>query len=240
MGAQWKQAGREAAALKKGQVHGRLVREIIVSAKLGGPDPALNARLAAAVEKARKNSVTRDTIDRAIRKGSGQLDDATTIEMITYEGFGPHKVPVVVECLSDNRNRTASEIRHIFKVGALGQPGSMNFFFDRVGVVEASHPDQSRDPESDAIEAGAQNVESLEAEEVAEGCQGARFVTDTKDLGSVSQWLTKAGWKISASELRYAAKSFVELSGDQRKEAVEFLQTLDDHDDVNRVFAGLK
>ena len=117
MGAQWKQAGREAAAQKKGQVVGKLVREIIIAAKLGGGDPELNARLAAAVEKARKNSVTRDTIDRAIKKGTGQLDDAVTIDQLTFEGFGPHKVPVVVACLTDNRNRTASEIRRLFQAG---------------------------------------------------------------------------------------------------------------------------
>src|SRR5512134_1821526 len=127
MGAQWKQAGREAAAQKKGQLVGKLVREIIVAAKLGGPDPALNARLAAAVEKARKFSVTRDTIERGIKKGSGQTDEVVNFELVTYEGFAPHKVPVIVECLTDNRNRTAPEIRHLFKTGALGQPGSMAF-----------------------------------------------------------------------------------------------------------------
>src|SRR4029078_2559268 len=107
MGAQWKQAGREANAQKKGQVTVKLVREIMVAAKLGGADPDLNPRLAVAVEKARKASVTRDTIERAIKKGSGPLDEAMTIELVTYEGFAPHKVPVIVECQTDNRNRTA-------------------------------------------------------------------------------------------------------------------------------------
>ena len=107
MGAQWKQAGREANAQKKGQMVVKLVREIMVAAKLGGPDPDSNARLAAAVEKARKASVFRDTIERAIKKGSGQTDEKIVYELVTYEGFAPHKVPVVVECLTDNRNRTA-------------------------------------------------------------------------------------------------------------------------------------
>jgi YebC/PmpR family DNA-binding regulatory protein len=240
MGAQWKQAGREAAALKKGQLVGKLVREIIVAAKLGGPDPELNARLAAAVEKARKYSVTRDTIERGIKKGSGQTDEAVSFEIVTYEGFAPHKVPVIVECLTDNRNRTAPEIRHLFKTGTLGQPGSMAFFFDRWGVVEATHADASRDPESDAIEAGAQNVEPLEAEEVPEGHKGARFLTETKDLGAVSAALLKAGWKIVASELRHIAKNPVELPAAPRKEVADFLNALDDHDDVHRVYAALK
>ncbi|MBI3876235.1 MAG: YebC/PmpR family DNA-binding transcriptional regulator [Verrucomicrobia bacterium] len=240
MGAQWKQAGREAAAQKKGQVVGKLVREIIVAAKLGGGDPDLNARLAVAVEKARKNSVTRDTIERAIKKRTGQTDEPVNFETIVYEGFAPHKVPVVVECLTDNRNRTAPEIRNLFKAGVLGQPGSMAFFFDRMGVVEATHTDKTRDTEGDAIEAGAQNVEPLDAAEVPEGCIGATFLTDTKDLSAVSVWLAKAGWKIVASELRHVAKNPIELSDAHHKEVADFLNALDDHDDVHHVYAALK
>jgi YebC/PmpR family DNA-binding regulatory protein len=240
MGAQWKQSGREAAAQKKGQLVSKLVREIMVAAKLGGGEADLNPRLFAALEKARKASVTRDTIDRAIKKGTGQTDEAVNFETVVYEGFAPHKVPVIVECLTDNRNRTAPEIRNLFKAGQLGQPGSMAFFFDRWGVVEATHTDKSRDPEGDAIEAGAQNVETLEAEEVPEGCIGARFLADTKELAAVSGWLGKAGWKILASEMRYIVKNPVELAEAPRKEVAEFLNALDDHDDVHRVYAGLK
>ncbi len=240
MGAQWKQAGREAAAHKKGQVFGKMVREIMVAAKLGGPDPDLNARLAVAVEKARKASVTRDTIERAIKKGSGQLEEQMTIELVSYEGFGPHKVPVIVECQTDNRNRTAPEMRHLFgKGGALGQPGSMHFFFDRWGVVEATHADAKRDAESDAIEAGAQNVEALEATEVPEGAIGARFLADMKDLVTVSKWLKAAGWNVTASEMRWVAKTPLKLEDKARGQVLEFLHALDDHDDVSHVFAGL-
>ncbi|HEY6170545.1 MAG TPA: YebC/PmpR family DNA-binding transcriptional regulator [Verrucomicrobiae bacterium] len=240
MGAQWKQAGRELAAQKKGQLVAKLVREIMVAAKLGDPDPALNARLFAAVEKARKASVTRDTIERAIKKGSGQTDEKIEFETIVYEGFAPHKVPVIVECLTDNRNRTAPEIRNLFKAGTLGQPGSMAFFFDRFGVVEATHTDKSRDSEGDAIEAGAQNVEPLDPAEIPEGSIGATFLTDPKDLGAVSKWLAVAGWKILASELRYIAKQPVELSDEHGKEVAAFLNGLDDHDDVHHVYAALK
>src|SRR5436190_14287264 len=141
MGAQWKQAGREANAQKKGQLVVKLDREITVAARLGGADAELNARLAAAVEKARKNSVTRDTIDRAIKKGAGLTDEKIVFELVTYEGFAPHKVPVIVECLTDNRNRTAPEIRNLFKGGSLGQPGSVTFFFNHLGIMEATHPD---------------------------------------------------------------------------------------------------
>src|SRR5512139_1644403 len=198
MGAQWKQAGREANAQKKGQMVSKLVREMMVAAKLGGPDPELNPRLAAAVEKARKASVYRDTIERAIKKGSGQTDEKVSYELVTYEGFAPHKVPVVVECLTDNRNRTAPEIRNLFKAGSLGQPGSVAFFFNHSGVVEATHPDLSRDPEADAIEAGAQEVEALEPEEVPQGQKGARFLTEIRDLDAVSKALKAAGWNILA------------------------------------------
>jgi YebC/PmpR family DNA-binding regulatory protein len=239
MGAQWKQAGREASAQKKGQMTAKLVREIMVAAKLGGPDPDLNARLAAAVEKAKKASVYRDTIERAIKKGAGIGDEKIEYELVTYEGFAPHKVPVIVEALTDNRNRTAPEIRRIFLAGSLGQPGSVGFFFNHVGVVEANHTDANRDVDGDAIEAGAQEVEALEADETPAGTKGARFITEIKDLDAVSKALKKAGWTVTASEIRYIAKNFVELSEAHRKEVTDFLNTLDDHEDVHRVYAAL-
>jgi YebC/PmpR family DNA-binding regulatory protein len=240
MGAQWKQAGRVENALKRGQMIGKLVRELLVSAKQGGPEPDMNARLAAAVEAARKASVPRDTIERAIKKGSGQTDEKVVFELVTYEGFAPHKVPVVVECLTDNRNRTAPEIRHIFRTGALGAPGSVAFFFEHLGVVEASHPDKTQDIEAAGIESGAQNVEPFTGEAVPEGSVGGRFLTEPRDLDAVSKWLGKAGWKVTAAEMRYQAKNFVELSEAHHKEVVEFLSALDDHDDVHRVYAALK
>lgn len=240
MGAQWKQAGREANAQKKGQITVKLVREIMVAAKLGGPDPDINPRLAAAVEKAKKASVYRDTIERAIKKGAGIGDEKIDYELVTYEGFAPHKVPVIVECLTENRNRTAPEIRNIFKAGSLGQPGSVGFFFNHLGVVEATHTDANRDAEGDAIEAGAQEVEALEAEETPAGQKGARFLTEIKDLDAVSKALKAAGWNVIAAEIRYLAKNFTEVSGTARKEVEDFLNALDDHDDVHRVYAALK
>ena len=240
MGAQWKQAGREANAQMKGKMVVKLVREIMVAAKMGGPDPDLNPRLAAAVEKAKKSSVYRDTIERAIKKGAGLLDEKVVFETVTYEGFAPHKVPVVVECLTDNRNRTAPEIRMLFKAGSLGQPGSVAFFFNHLGVVEATHPDANRDAESDAIETGAQEVEPLEAEEIPEGHKGARFLTEMKDLDAVSKALKAAGWKILAAEMRYVAKNFTELDEAARKQVTDFLNALDDHDDVHHVYAAMR
>src|SRR5580698_1740520 len=231
MGAQWKQAGREANAQKRGQMVVKLVREIMVAAKLGGPDPDLNARLAAAVEKAKKSSVYKETIERAIKKGAGLTDEKMSIETVVYEGFAPHKVPVVVQCMTDNRNRTAPEIRNLFKAGSMGAPGCVAFFFNHLGVVEATHPDPQRDAETDAIEAGAQEVEPLEAAETPAGHKGARFLTTIKDLDATAKALKAAGWKVLASEMRYVAKNFTEVSESHRKEVMDFLEALDDHDD---------
>src|SRR5438067_2566209 len=116
MGAQWKQAGRVQNSSKRGALIGKLVKEIIVAAKVGGPNPDANSRLRAAVESARKASVTRDTIDRALKKGAGLLEPVN-YELITYEGFAPAKVPVIIECLTDNKNRTAADMRVLFRKG---------------------------------------------------------------------------------------------------------------------------
>lgn len=241
MGAQWKQAGRVANANKKGQIVGKLTKEIMVSAKLGGPNPEGNFRLRAAVEAARKASVTRDTIERAIKKGAGIGDEAVTYELITYEGFAPHKVPVIVECLTENKNRTASEIRILFRKGQLGSIGSVGWMFDRMGVVEASHKDKSLDIEGVAIEAGAQNVEPMTGEELPEGAGvAARFFCDAGDLGSTTKFLAEAGWSVSLSELSYIAKNPAELGEAEKKEVTDFLNDLDDNDDVHRIYTALK
>ncbi|MBI3543236.1 MAG: YebC/PmpR family DNA-binding transcriptional regulator [Deltaproteobacteria bacterium] len=240
MGAQWKQAGRVANANKKGQIVGKLAKEIAISVKLGGVNPDGNFRLRAALEAARKNSVPRDTIERAIKKGSGADASAAAYEMITYEGFAPHKVPVIVECLTDNRNRTASDVRMVFRKGQLGSQGSVAYMFDRMGVVEATHTDKTLDTESVAIEAGAQNVEPLDKADVPEGQIGARFICEATDLGSVSKFLADAKWVVSTSELSYIAKNNVELSADQQKEVADFLNDLDDNDDVHRIYTAIK
>jgi YebC/PmpR family DNA-binding regulatory protein len=240
MGAGWKNAGRAEKANSKGAATHKITKEIQVAARLGQPDPEHNPRLRAAVEAARKASVTRDTIERAIKKGAGLDKDATTFELVTYEGFGPHQVPVIVECLTDNKNRTASEIKQLFKKGQMGAPGSVGWMFDHQGIIEAQHSDKNQDPESAAIEAGAQNVELMDAEELEEGHVGAHFYTDAKDLDVVNKALTASGWKITKSVLGYVPKSYVELSGEAEKEAHDFLQDINDFDDVHHVYAGVK
>ena len=190
MGRQWLQAKREVANLKKGQVVGRLVKEIMVAAKLGGPDPASNARLFTAVEKARRENVTRDVIERAIKKGSGTGDEKLMLEHVVFEGYAPHKVPVIVEVMTDNKNRTAPDMRVLFKQGQLGTTGSNKFLFDHVGIIEAHHPDAGADLEAAAIEAGANDFEPLTHEQnddIPEGHAGARFLADGTAVHSVSQ-----------------------------------------------------
>ena len=243
MGRQWLHAKREVAGLKKGQLVGKIVKEIMVASKLGGPDPEGNARLFAVVEKARKASVTRDAIDRAIKKGAGIGDEKLVLEHIVFEGYAPHKVPVIVEVLTDNNNRTAPEIRVLFKKGQLGTAGSNKFLFDQVGLVEAHHPDAAADIEAAAIEAGANEVETLahgQNDDIPEGVCGARFITDRAAVHTVSQWLSKNGWTVVTSEMGYIPKNFPELTPEQRAEVGEFLQHLDDHDDVHRVWAALR
>src|SRR5262245_41110298 len=119
MGAQWKTAVKLATSAAKGKIFSKLAKEIMVAAR-GGPDPTMNARLRAAVEAAKKASMPRDTLERAIKKGAGLLDESVHYEVVTYEGFTPHRVPVIVECLTDNKNRTATNIRVLFRKGQLG------------------------------------------------------------------------------------------------------------------------
>jgi YebC/PmpR family DNA-binding regulatory protein len=243
MGRQWLHAKREVASLRKGQAVGKLVKEIMVAAKLGGGDPGGNARLFAAMEKARRQSVSRDVIERAIKKGAGVGDDKLVLDHVVFEGYAPHKVAIIIEVLTDNNNRTAPEIRGFFKkAGQLGAPGSNKFLFDHVGLAEAHHAGDV-DIEEAAIEAGAQNVEPLthaENDDIPEGVTGARFITERPDLHAVSQWLSGNGWTVVTSELGYIAKSFPTLDEAQRMEVGEFLQGIEDHDDVHRVWAALK
>jgi YebC/PmpR family DNA-binding regulatory protein len=236
MGRQWLQKNREINAAKRGKLFNKLVREISVAAKAGAPDPTMNPRLAVAVEAARKQSVPNDTIQRAIKKGAGLLGEHVQLELVTYEGFTVHKVPVIVECLTDNRNRTAPDIRMLFRNGQIGT--RVAFFFDHVGIVEATHEGRGIDIEEAAIEAGAQDVEPLE--DAPAGQVGARFFTDLTDLDAVTGHLREAGWSVTVSEVGYVPKEPMDLPPDQRKDVEEFLEAIDDHEDVHRIYTALR
>lgn len=243
MGRQWLHAKRAIVNLKKGQVVGKLVKEITVAAKLGGGDPAGNARLFAAVEKAKKASVTRDVIERAIAKGAGTGADKSSLDHVVYEGYAPHKVPVIVEVYTDNQQRTAPEIRVLFRKGVLGAAGSNKFLFDHVGLVEAHTAAAGVDLEAAAIEAGANDFSPLthaENDDVPEGATGARFVTDRAGVHTVSSWLKANHWSVVTAELGYLPKQFPDLDDAARAEVGEFLHELSEHDDVQRVWAAVK
>jgi len=233
MGKGWKNPLKVANAQKKGAVFTKFAREIQVASKMGGPDPAMNARLRMAIEAARKQAVPNDTIDRAIKKGAGLLDDGSQIEEVMYEGYGPHGVGVLVECQTDNRNRTVPEMRALFKTngGAMGESGSVAWMFDRVGLIEA-HKAGSFDPEEEAIEAGANEVEKHD--------EGYTFYTDSAELEHVKTALMGRGWSVTKSEPSYKAKNPTDLTEEQLKEVHDFLNELDDHDDSHRVYATLK
>ncbi|MEO7933661.1 MAG: YebC/PmpR family DNA-binding transcriptional regulator [Chthoniobacterales bacterium] len=243
MGRQWLQAKREVVNQKKGQVVGKLVKEIMVAAKLGGPDPDGNARLFTAVEKARRASVMRDVIERAIKKGAGIGGEKLTLDHIAFEGYAPHKVPVIVEVMTDNSNRTAPEVRLLFKRGQLGVPGSNKFLFDHVGLVEAYQSNSDVDLEAAAIEAGANDFEPLSHEQnddIPADTTGSRFISDRTETAAVTKWLKDNGWTVVTSEVGYTAKQFPTLTDEQKEDVGEFLHALDDHDDVHRVWAAIR
>jgi YebC/PmpR family DNA-binding regulatory protein len=235
MGRQWLQKKREINANKRAKISSKLVREITVAAKSGMPDPARNARLFVAVEAARKQSVSNDTIERAIQKGSGTGKDAAVFELVTFEGMTPEGVPVIVECLTDNRNRTAPDMRLLFRDGQFG--AKVAFFFDHVGIIEATHATADLDRETVAIEAGAQDVEPLEQND--DDSTGARFYTERGDLDAVTQTLRAAGWSITQSEMGYRPKETTTLEAGRREAAEAFLEAIDDHDDCHRIYTTL-
>lgn len=242
MGAQWKQKWRELAADQKGKIVGKLVREIQVATKLGGANPELNARLAAALANARKQSVSKDTIERAIAKGSGTGAEAVAYETVLFEGFAPHQVPVIVECMTDNNNRTSSEIKVIFRDhgATLGGKGSVAWMFDHCGLIEASHATAGLDIEAAAITAEADDVEPAEAEGEDAGGTHARFFCQAASLDAVTKALKAAGWTVTTSELSYRQKSHPDLTDEQLAAVTGFLQKLDAHDDVHRVHVAMR
>jgi YebC/PmpR family DNA-binding regulatory protein len=235
MGAQWKAKGKELAANAKGKLFGKLAKDLMLAAK-GGADPAANAKLRLVIEQARKVSMPKDTLDRAIKKGAGLTGEAVNFEHVLYEGFAPHRVPVVVECLTDNVNRTAPEIRVLFRKGQLGTPGSVTWDFDHLGMIEAEPAAAGADPEVAAIEAGAQDFEPGDEDGTT------LFLTDAADLDLVSRALPAQGFTVLSAKLGYKAKNPVDpasLAPEALQEVVAFLAALDEHDDVQNVFAGL-
>jgi YebC/PmpR family DNA-binding regulatory protein len=184
------------------------------------------------MDQAKKASMPKDTIERAIKKGAGLLDDGVTFEKVIYEGFAPHRVPVIVECLTDNVNRTVTNIRILFRKGQLGNSGSVAWDFDYLGMIEATPASAGADAETAAIEAGASDLEPAE--------NGATlFLTAPSDLDAVSRALPAHGFTVQSAELGYRPKNPVTLGDAERAEVEAFLESVDADDDVQNVYAGL-
>jgi YebC/PmpR family DNA-binding regulatory protein len=231
MGAQWKAKNKEIAANAKGRIFTKLTKEIMVAAR-NGADPDMNPRLRLAVEQAKKASMPKETLERAIKKGAGLLDAGVSYEKVTYEGFAPHRVPVIVECLTDNNNRTISSMRVLFRKGQLGAAGSVSWDFDHLGMIEATPNTADADPELAAIEVGAQDLEP--------GEEGATlFYTDLTDLDAVARALPAHGFTVQTAQLGYKPKNPVAIGEAERAEVEAFLEAIDADDDVQHVFVGL-
>jgi YebC/PmpR family DNA-binding regulatory protein len=235
MGAQWKAKGKELAANARGKLFGRLAKDIMVAAR-SGADPAGNSKLRLVVEQARKVSMPKETLERAIKKGAGLTGEVVNFERVIYEGFAPHQVAVMVECLTDNVNRTAPEMRVLFRKGQLGTSGSVSWDFDHVGMIEAEPATKDTDAEVAAIEAGAQDFEAGEED------GNTLFITEAADLDLVSRALPAQGFNVVSAKLGYKPKNPVNpanLSAEALEEVEAFLAAIDGNDDVQNVYVGL-
>jgi len=235
MGAQWKAKHKDLAANAKGRLFGKLAKDIMIAARHGA-DPAANSRLRLVVEQARKVSMPKETLERAIKKGAGLTGETVHFEHAMYEGFAPHRVPVMVECLTDNLNRAASDMRVLFRKGQLGTSGTVSWDFAHVGLIEAEPAAAGADAELAAIEAGAQDFVAADEDGVT------LFVTDPADLDLVSRALPAQGYTVLSAKLGYQPKNPMDpasLSAEQLDEVESFLAALDANEDVQNVYAGL-
>jgi YebC/PmpR family DNA-binding regulatory protein len=217
---------------RRGKEFTKLARAIQVAAREGGGDPAGNAALANAVQKAKDARMPKDNIERAIAKGTGAGSDAEALESVVYEGYGPAGVAILVEAVTDNRNRTGSEVRHTFSKsgGNLGEPGSVAWQFEKKGIVVVDAERYSEDDLMPAIEAGAEDIA---------GDEGVwEIVTEPGDLSAVREALEGAGIEIESAELTMRATSRVEVDDDQVGKLVRLIEQLEDHDDVSAVHAN--
>jgi YebC/PmpR family DNA-binding regulatory protein len=223
-----------AADAKRGKLFSKLSRAIIVAAKEGGPDPAANLALQNAVEKARSYSMPKDNIERAIARGSGAASDAQSFETVIYEGYGPSGVAVIVEALTDNRNRTASEVRHAFDKndGNLGTSGAVTWLFERRGVVLVPADGADEDELTlAAAEGGADDV-SLDGSTY-------QVVSAPEALSSVREAIENAGFSVDSAELTLVPKTTVEVADEAAaKKVLRLIDQLEENDDVQDVYSN--
>jgi YebC/PmpR family DNA-binding regulatory protein len=217
---------------ERGKIFTKLAREIIVAAKEGGGNPDANARLRLAVQKARDASMPQENIKRAIQRGTGELE-GVNYEELTYEGYGPGGAAVMVDVLTDNKNRTVAEVRNIFSKpgGSLGESGCVAWIFDPKGLI--SVPKDGLDEDTvmmAALDAGAEDVRSEE--------ETFDVITSPEDLPAVRQALTDAGIPFTLAEVTMLPKSTVELKGKEAQQMIRLMEQLEDHDDVQHVYAN--
>ena len=223
-----------AADAKRGKLFSKLTRAIIVAAREGGPDPSANLALQNAIEKARSYSMPKDNIDRAIAKGSGADSDTSTFESIVYEGYGPSGVAVIVEALTDNRNRTAGEVRHTFAKndGNLGTSGAVAWLFERRGVVLVAAGGVDEDELTLAAAEGG-------ADDVTLDGSSFQILSAAESLAAVREAVEAAGFTIENAELTMLPKTTVEVSDEaDAKKVLRLMDQLEDNDDVQDVFAN--
>jgi len=216
---------------KRGKVFTKLIKEITVAAKIGGGDAGTNARLRAAIDKAKSENMPKDTIERAIKKGTGDLD-GVNYEEGTFEGYGPGGVAVIVEFMTDNRTRTVADVRHIFSKhnGSLGVNGSVAFLFDRKGLISFSAEQDFDAIFEAALEAGAEDVKD-------EG-DAYEVLTDPADFIEVREALAAKGLKWENAEITMIPQTMVKLEGKPAEQMLKLMDKLEDNDDVQNVFAN--
>jgi YebC/PmpR family DNA-binding regulatory protein len=221
-----------AADAKRGKLFSKLARAIIVAARDGGGDPEHNPTLATAIQKARDASMPKENIKRAIDRGTGADADGAAIESILYEGYGPGGVAILVEALTDNRNRASAEIRFAFSShhGSLGEPGSVAYLFEKKGSIVVDGSRYGEDDVIVAIDAGA--------EDVREDGDQLRIICDPSDLSAVKEALEVAGVEVESAGQATEPKSTVEVKGQEAEQLLKLLDALDDQDDVDEVFAN--
>jgi YebC/PmpR family DNA-binding regulatory protein len=221
-----------AADAKRGKLFSKLARAITVAARDGGGDSEGNPALATAVQKAREASMPKDKIQKAIDTGTGAGADGAAIEKVVYEGYGPAGVAVLVEALTDNRNRASAEIRFAFSShgGSLGEPGSVAWIFEKKGAVAVDATRYSEDDLMPAIDAGAEDVREDDGK--------LTVLCEPADLSAVREALEGAGVEIESATIAVEPKSSVELKGHDAERVLKLLDALDDQDDVDEVFAN--
>jgi YebC/PmpR family DNA-binding regulatory protein len=221
-----------AADAKRSKIFSKIIKELTVAARMGGGDLEGNPRLRTAVNTARAANMPKDNIDKAIKRGTGEIA-GVSYEEITYEGYGPGGVAVLVEALTDNRNRTVSEIRHIFDKynGNLGESGCVSWMFDKKGIVIVSAEGLDEDEVMElALEIGAQDVRK-EADTF-------EITTDPSDLEDVRKAVEEKAWKLELAEISMVPQNTVKLEGKKAELMLKMMDALDDHDDLQKVFAN--